>query len=800
MAHAVSRLRPLAVLSLLLAVPAARAEGAWESLQVGDEVARIYRDGYGTPHVFAGSNRALFEAYGWVVAEDRLFQADLNRRAARGRLSALLGPSALDADKTARTVGYTDGELRAMYGAMTAEEREIYDAYVAGLNRYLDAIADGARPLPAEYVALGAGFGQLPAVPDPWTIEDSMAFGAYMVRRFGEIGGRELRNLQLYQALVGKLGAADGAAVFDDVRWQEDPDAPVTVPGTGAVGKRQRAAPGQLRAPALEAEFPIERAKEIWQSLGVPTKLGSYAWVVSARKSASGIAMLYGGPQMGASAPEVLHEVQLTGGNGFHVVGMAFAGVPAVLIGRNDHVAWTSTTATGDNLDHYAETLCDAGAGPGTGTVFRGGCAPLQVRTETIAIRVPGGATSQALAVARSVHGPIVTPASGGVVYAQKRAHWLRELETGSAFFGFDRARNLNAFEAAVRKVVTSHNFLYVDLRGNVAYWQAGQVPVRPDGFDTRLPLPGDGSAEWTGGLVPVPRSVNPVRGWLANWNNKPEAGYPAADEQIFGKQGRLLEIERRLASGRISHADMEDIPKDIARVSGNGREARWLRPYLLQALGAFPPANPLAPAARAVVEAWSENGFADAVTSTTLEPGQVIFQAWLDAAVRATFADELGAQAGEASSNMLLHALDFAATGRSGVPPSRDYFGGVPPGAVLSAAFDGAVAALAARYPPGTPPSAWTAPRGATSLTHPVFGKVASFPTSNRATYAQVVVADGPGLSGESVFTLGQSGFVGVGPGGTPAFDPHFFDQLPLYTAFAYKPQHLYRNEELKE
>jgi penicillin amidase len=739
--------------------------------------ATIARDTFGTPHVFAATDRALFVGYGWAVAEDRLFQLELNRRAARGTLSALFGPSQLPADQYARTTGYTDDELDGMYAAMPAAEQRIYDAYAEGINRYVDEVAtrDPAK-LPIEFALLGA-------LPAPWTTRDSMAFGAFMVRRFGEIGGRELRNLELLGALEAAHGEAGGRAIFDDVRWLEDPDAPVTVPEL-AFGPRPGGG-GHHGRGDVERLVDRDEAKELWAPLGVPTKLGSYAWVVAAGRSAERAPLLYGGPQMGFSAPEVLHEVQLTGGSGFDTIGMAFAGAPAILIGRNRHVAWTSTTATGDNLDVYAETPCDAGAGPGSGTVFRGGCAPLAVRTETIAVR---GAAPVQLTVARSVHGPIVATA-GGVLFAEKRAHWLRELETGSAFFGFDRARDLRDFSRAVRGIATSHNFLYVDRAGNIAYWQAGQVPVRPAGFDPRVPFPGDGSAEWPGGLVPMPTSVNPPRGWLANWNNKPARAYPSSDEALFGKQGRLREIEARLRDDRrVTLEEMRDLPKDIARVKGNGREARFLLPWLERALAAAPPAHPAAGAARAVLAGWSGNAFDDAVTSTRLLAGEVIFETWLARAMARTFADELGAKVGEATPNMLLHAVDFAETGRSGVPPSRDYFGGAGWKQVFSAAFDEALAGLAAAQ--GADPAAWTAPRPTTTFRHPVLGPVGAIPQSNRSTYAQIVVARRQGRSGESIFTLGQSGFVGLVPPATPALDPHFADQLPLYRAFEYKPQ----------
>jgi penicillin amidase len=289
-----------------------------------------------------------------------------------------------------------------------------------------------------------------------------------------------------------------------------------------------------------------------------------------------------------------------------------------------------------------------------------------------------------------------------------------------------------------------------------------------------------------------MPRSVNPPQGWLANWNNKPARLYPNSDEALYGKQGRLREIAERLAvDGHVSLADMRALPKDIARVKANGREARFLRPYLLAALDAAPPVHPAAAAARAVLEGWSGDAFEDAVTSTELLSGEVIFETWLGRALARTFGDELGAKLGEVTPNVLLHALDDAATGTSGVPPSRDYFGGVAWQAVLSAAFDEAVAGLVAAQ--GADPLAWTAPRPTTTFRHPVLGPVGTIPQSNRSTYAQIVTARRDGLSGESIFTLGQSGFAAFVPPGSFALDPHFADQLPLYRAFEYKPQNLW-------
>jgi penicillin amidase len=749
-------------------------------LQVDGEGATIVRDAFGVPHIYAETNRALFQAYGYAVAQDRLWQLELNRRAARGRLAELFGRSVVEADRVARTVGYTDLELDAQFARLSAEEQEIFRAYRDGINRYLTEVVapDPLHKLPFEFHALGVK-------PEPWSLRDSAAFGAFMTRRFGEIGGRHLTNQSLLDHLVKRFGDAAGYAAFDDVRWRNDPDAPVTVPvADGQKAQRVKSAQVAAQLGGVAADWPDigDEATRIWERLGVVTKLGSYAWVVSPSRSANGSAMLYGGPQMGFSAPEVLHEVQLTGGKGFNVTGMAFAGVPAVLIGRNARVAWTSTTATGGNVDTYIEKVCGADR-----YVFRGECTLMESRAESIAVR---GEPPVVLSVRRTVHGPVVAD-RGAFALSQKRAHWQRELESIRSFLAFDRARDLAGFEAGVKGIVTSHNFLYADQKGNIAYWQAGQVPVRPDGFDPRLPFPGDGSAEWPGEILPMPTSINPAQGYLANWNNKPSVDYDNADSQIFGKQFRLLDLQDRLARGAISAGDMRDIPKDIARFGGLGRESRYLLPYLLEGIEAVPPSHPLASPAVELLEGWDGNGFRDAVASTTLEPAEVIFASWLRHMTRRSFVDALGPMINEASSNMLLHVLDAALGSGSGVPPSRDYFNGGDLHAAISKAFDAALAELQASFG-GADPSAWRPPRGTTTFRHPVLGPVGSIPESNRATYAQIVVLSRPDISSENIFTLGQSGFAALSPGGGFALDPHFRDQLDLYRNFQYKPMRL--------
>ena len=767
-------------------VVSAPAGSSVTTLLVDGRRVQIIRDQYGIPHIFARTNRGLFVGAGYAVAQDRLWQLETYRRAGRGTLAEILGDGYLSADEFARLLGYTDSELDQQFSQLTDEQQEIFNAYVEGINRYITEVVvpDPDNKLPVEFIALQVG------IPSPYDNRELLSFLVIVTRQFGEIGGRELTNQAFLADLVERFGQAEGFGIFNDARWLNDPDSPATIPSDAPRHGTPVETPvnfgAQLAAPTSDGSFERlrEQALAQWQSIGVPTKLGSYAWAVDGSKSANGHPMLYGGPQMGFNAPEIIHEIELQGGNGFHVDGLAIAGGPGVIIGRNRHLAWSLTTGeAGDNLDIYVETLC----ADGMTYQYRGNCIPFDSRTEIINVR---GRPPINFPVLRTVHGPVIGM-QGLTAFSQKRAHWMAEIETVRAFSEFERARNLEEFIQRVDGINFSFNVMYADREGNIGYFLAGLNPVRPAGYDIRLPFPGDGSAEWTGDFRPNPRAINPERGWFANWNNKPTFDYANGDSLSFGKIWRANDLFARFADGQISREDMRDIPKDVARVKGGtGRESRFLLPYLLAALGAVPPTHRLGAAARAILEAWDGSAFEDAVSSTNLLAGEVIFSRWLNLMVSNTFGDVLGTHfAAEASSNMLLHALDFAFTGSSGVPPSRDYFNGQDPNALISAAFDQILEQLAREQ--GEDPSAWTGPRGVITFAHPLLGTIATIPNSNRSTYGQIVELSTP-IDSENIFTLGQSGFARFVPPGSYELDPHFMDLLPIYQQFQYKPMGL--------
>jgi len=785
------------------------ANTGFTTLDVDGEQVRIYRDEYGVPHIFAETNKGLFQGYGYAIAQDRLWQLELNRAASLGRLSELFGATpivtniqrvppatALAVDTDIRTRYYSDAERQAQFALLNDEEVEIFTSYADGINRYVNdvIVPDIAHKLPFEFQYLGIG------VPRAWTALDVTANAIYQTR-FGLAGGNERANQTLLTSLTASWGAATAMAIYNDMRWIDDPDTPFSVPAEGPFGRRQKADPpssdhlDEQMVGAREDYEPSmqEKADAVLEALGVPIHSGSHGWVVSPAKSANGSAMLFGGPQVAFNTPELFHEAHLIGGNGFNVMGRAFAGVPIIFSGRTDQMAWTMSSGVfADNIDIYVETLC----GGGTGYLFNGVCTPFEQRPEVI--NVKGGAPVT-ITVRITVHGPVVATGTG-VVYTQKRYNWQRDIVSQQAFIALNRANNLQEFLAAAQGIEEAHNVLYADKQGNIAYLMPAKVPIRPAGFDPRFPLPGTGIAEWTGDVRPMPMSINPERGWLTTWNSKPAFGYPNPDQRSFGKAARWTEIDRRLAApGTVSLDDMKNIAKDIARTrtGGDGREARYVTPYLLAALDAVPPANPLASQAKAVLAAWDGSLFDDAVSSTRMASGQVIFAEWLSQMMTDTFADELGAQLSLATSNMLIHVLDDRLGGGSGVPPSRDYFNGTDPNVVMSQAFDKALTTL------GSDPMAWsTKPRGVVHFQHnlfPAIPEVATMLDANHGTYCHVVVLSNPHPTSESIITLGQSGFI-QNLSGTPVLDPHFMDQFDLYRNFQYKPMHLYINTQLKE
>ncbi len=518
------------------------SQDGWSKLQVGSEGVFIFRDEFGVPHILAESSEALFEAFGYVVAQDRLTQLEINRRQARGMMAEVLGADALTSDIEARREGYTEEELREQCYGLRAETRVLVDAYARGVNRWINEVkADRDAKLPGELWQLG--------VTDlrPWSVYDSLAIGIAGARRFGQRGGNELKNLEELE----KLGREE----FEKKYPLNDPSSPTTISLNDSNSNRSlRFLPVDERLQGFE--FPFITLP------GLPEKLGSYAVVVSSGRSAGGRAMLLGCPQMGSKGPQPGYEVDLHGG-GFDVAGMTFPGVPAVLIGYNNHIAWTVTSGCSDNMDIFVEELNPSNPGE---YKFKGEWRGFESREEVFQVR--GAAEDLREDIYRSVHGPVFRiEGSKNLAFSIKRTFWGEELRSFESFLQIDRAGSLEDFAGAVGAIALSFNMFCASSDGQIGFWHVGKYRVPAPGVDPRLPVSGTGLEEWRG-FVPrekLPHSVDPPKGLIVNWNNKPSKEWDNGDNMPWVGGHRVSYIRELIADKQeITFDDLRAVPEGI--------------------------------------------------------------------------------------------------------------------------------------------------------------------------------------------------------------------------------------------
>ncbi|HHT9117992.1 MAG TPA: penicillin acylase family protein, partial [Candidatus Hypogeohydataceae bacterium YC38] len=292
---------------------------------------------------------------------------------------------------------------------------------------------------------------------------------------------------------------------------------------------------------------------------GLPKKLGSYAVLVSPKRSTSSKALLLGCPQMGLEGPQPGYEVDLHGG-GFDVAGMTFPGVPAVLIGYNQNVAWTLTSGCSDNVDVFVEEL-----NPENPLEYRylGQWLRLETREEVFHVK---GSSPVRERFYRSLHGPIFRM-EGGRAYSHKRTFWLEELKAIEAFLQINRAKYMEDFYRAIELIPLSFNLFYAGVEGQIGYWHLGKYRLLAPGSDPRLPLSGTGLEEWRG-FVPMdwlPHVINPPEGYMANWNNKPARAWDNGDNLPWVGDHRVRKILSVLeGKKKIGLEDLQGLPKEI--------------------------------------------------------------------------------------------------------------------------------------------------------------------------------------------------------------------------------------------
>jgi len=783
----------------------------------------VVRDEYGNPTITAPTNQKLFELFGYTLAEDRLWQLELNKRWARGTLAEIFGTknlpdpfgNALATDQSRRLRGYTEEEYLSIFESMPQEIKEITTAFVNGMNRRIDEEMANPGNLPYEFKKLGI-------TPSRWSVTDSLAMTSAVYRRFGTTGGSEVSNLTVLQRLLSKYDAETAWNMFDDFYWINDPDSPTYIEKEGENNLRHKkfkkfsdAAEAARYAKkfsgvsqAFEGYFRIEEASgKFTTALNAPPMTGataSFLWTMLPERTVEGYPMMSSNPQMGYEFPSCVYEIYLKGGKGFDVAGYSTPGRPSVSIGHNKDVAWCQNTGMADVVDIYAETL-----NPNNHEqyLYKGKWMDMEKRTEIFQV---AGGSPITITIYRTIHGPVIAPfpfdpsdTTVTQVYTWKYSHWLKEPTNEVGFLNLNRAKNVYEAVAAVRQIYSSHHFGLADTSGNIGYIQAGWDPIRPEGTDSRLPLLGTGEAEWTGEFRENSWAVNPSKGFISGWNNKASPNYNNPDNSRYGKFHRKIWIERAIQDNTaMAPQDMEDILLMMGSVGVGGTNAgiltKEILPFISKAIKTVPPGDPYYASlnqALSLLSTWDGLGLENARTSTTVKVEETIFNTWIGLMIKDTFQDEFqGIRSFTSYSddgfNVLLHLWDGVL---SPLPVSRNYFDDITTPAIETSddmvvkSMKEAIDQLTARF--GTADiSTWNAPRPTTAIVHPVIGVIGSFPTQNSGTYSFITELKPKGAEGRSRYPFGSSGFISMDASGNPVYGPHVFDMMPLYINFQYQ------------
>ncbi|MBB1060450.1 penicillin acylase family protein [Marilutibacter spongiae] len=582
----------------------------------------VERDRHGVPTITAASDHDAFFALGYAHAQDRLWQLELQRRIAGGRLSEVFGKQSVQQDIWFRTLGL-ERAAHASWSSLGGEARASLQAYADGVNQYL---ASG-HPLPPEFLLLGIE-------PEPWTVYDSLAWAKVFALNLAGNQSRELERLVAGQA----FDARRMALLFPEYE------------ASGATSQLVLA-PGDVDAYARMSGFQASLEEEL--RIG-GRFVGSNAWAVSGRVTGAG-ALLANDPHLGLQIPSLWYMASLKGDR-LDASGATLVGLPVVIFGRNQSIAWGGTNLMADVQDLYFEQ-------PRTDdpTQYRAGEAWLrfQSRTESIQVRqdfpeqLRGPLRPVEIRVRASRHGPIVSDLFQALGQpAALRWTGLDDDDTSyESFLRLNYASDWSDFEEALRHhVVPALNMLYADRHGNIGMLSAGRIPVRSEG-DGTIPVPGWTDAhDWTG-HVPfeaLPRAYNPPSGFLVSANNKPvDAAYPYLISKDWAPPGRAdritLLLEEAIGAGK---------PVDLstmARIQADEHSEPALA--LLARLLEHEPNNDAQRTAFAHLREW--NGSMDAAS-----PAATIFNEWTRQVRKTLLADDTRGYWNAAQERRVLQAL----------------------------------------------------------------------------------------------------------------------------------------------
>jgi penicillin G amidase len=499
----------------------------------------VTRDGHGIPTIAAATLEDLFFAQGYVTAQDRLWQMDILRRFAAGDLAEIIGPAVLEHDRQQRIFGLRVAARKAIEVAST-EDRRYLAAYAKGVNAYLES---HRTRLPLE-------FRILRYTPRPWMPEDSMLVAVQMVEDLSASPRAALTR----EKILARLGPELTADLYVNSSWHDHP--PTMLP-PGAAQRTGDGGESPVTDPFAGERNPSFPGPETLPDS--PPAIGSNNWVVSGAHTVSGKPLLSDDMHLGHQMPNLWYEAHLRSGN-FDVAGVTLPGLPYVIVGHNQRIAWGCTNIGPTVEDAYVETFNALGQYQ----TAEGWRTP-EHRPEVIHVK---GEPDVVLDVILTRHGPIVSQLQPGET-RQLALRWTLYDGIHDPFLEVDAAQNWEQFRQALSSFdAPGQNFVYADVDGNIGYQAAVKVPVRATG-DGSLPENGsDNAHEWIG-YVPfdkLPSILNPPSGILATANSRITSdGYPYSISTGWEAPWRSERIYHVLESGRkFTAPDMLALETDV--------------------------------------------------------------------------------------------------------------------------------------------------------------------------------------------------------------------------------------------
>ena len=586
---------------------APRVDGTIELAGVRGPV-RIDRDANGIPTIRAQSSDDAVFGLGFAHAQDRLWQLETHRRIGSGRLAEAFGVPAVESDKFLRALGVKRA-AQAQWNKASPPLRDAMTAYAAGINAYA---TQSMRARPPEFVLLGLPF-------EPWTPQDSFAWAIMMAWDLGGNWRTEMLRLRLALKMPvtrinelippypgdQPLATTDYAALFRGLRLD------------GKLGDQ-----ALLHAPPSGVE-------------GV----GSNNWVVSGSNTDTGKPLLANDPHLKLSAPALWYFARLEA-PGLRVAGATMPGLPGVVLGQNEHIAWGFTNTGPDVQDLYIERI-----NPDEPATYQTpqGWARFETFNETIKVK---GQADESLVVRATRHGPVISDAgvAEGLTGRKDKQSYALALRwtaldadpgTMEASLALNRATSVAQFiQALAPYVAPMQNMVAADREGRIGVVSAGRVPLRKAANDLKgqVPAPGwDARYDWDGFLdgALTPRELDPARGWIATANQRVHApDYPHYITNEWAVPYRQQRIEQLLAAKpRHSLESLREIQSDVVSLA-----TQRLLPQLRRAQSK----HALAAAAMQQLGAFDGTMRADAAAP-------LIFWAWARQLTIAVFGDDVG-------------------------------------------------------------------------------------------------------------------------------------------------------------